>query len=250
MEKYNDLRAEGKTEEDAFTIAAESVGDINELLGRTAEPAEEEAHPPASHDENTSETPQNAMSWLQVIAVFLALIILCPFAVRLFRDWRGVFLAVVMPLGAFGLLAYQIVTTVRQRKGAAFEDHEAYHEEESVYEWTPAVNNRKLYRSLNSTLWTISVAVYFLVSFGVGGWHLTWLIFLIIPAISTLLKAALGLKPFRKAFTAAFWLMVNVLYFILSFATNRWEVTWIIYLIAASLHNVIKASFELKKGGR
>ena len=247
MEKYNDLRAEGKTEEEAFLVAAASVGDINELIGGAAGPTVEATQPPAYSSENGTENPQNVMSWLQVIAVFLALIILCPFAVRLFQDWRGIFLAVVMPLGAFGLLIYQIVSTIRLRRSAAFDDHE-FHEEENAHEWAPAVNNRKLYRSLNGALWPIAVAAYFLISFGGGGWHLTWIIFLITPAISVLLKASLGLIPFRRAFTAAFWLTVNVLYFVISFATHKWAVTWIIYLIAASLHNVIKASFELKKG--
>jgi len=246
MEKYNDLRAEGRSEDDAFTIAAASVGDINDIIGEAAE-LEHIEHSPVDAPEY-GQTPPSVMSWLQVIVIFLALVIASPFAVSLFRDWRGRFLGVTMLLCALGLLIHQVVISAKNRRHSNFEHARFVDEAPDDHEWAPVEENRKIYRSLNSALWTVAIAAYFLISYLGNTWYLSWIMFLITPAVSKIMKAAFGLTTFRRAFTAAFWLMVNVLYFVVSFATGAWAVTWIIYLIAASIHNVIKASCELKKG--
>lgn len=245
MEKYNDLRAEGKSEEDAFTIAAASVGDINDIIGETSDPNPQPESPLLAGEQSVRQSP-SATSWLQVILIFLVLVAVCPFAVSLFKDWRGPFIGVVILAGAFGLLIHQIVLSKKQRR--ASDEYIQYDEAHFSRDWNPTVENRKLFRSLNSALWTVAVAVYFLVSFLCDQWQWTWLIFLVTPVISNILCAALGLKPFHKVLYSALWLMTTVAYFIISFATDAWAISWIIFLIAASIQNVIKASLELKKG--
>ncbi len=46
----------------------------------------------------------------------------------------------------------------------------------------------------------------------------------------------------RSAYLGAFWSLVVALYFILSFLTMAWYITWIIFLIAAAVEQIIKAS--------
>ena len=51
----------------------------------------------------------------------------------------------------------------------------------------------------------------------------------------------------RKAISSALWMIVVVVYLLISFWTMHWGITWIIFLIAAAIDNIIKAIFELTK---
>ncbi len=44
-------------------------------------------------------------------------------------------------------------------------------------------------KNVMSAMWTIVVAVYLLVSFLTGAWHITWIIFIIAGAASSLIEA-------------------------------------------------------------
>ena len=49
-----------------------------------------------------------------------------------------------------------------------------------------------------------------------------------------------------KAISSAMWSIVTVIYFIISFITFAWHITWIVFLIGAAIQSIIKAAFELK----
>lgn len=53
-------------------------------------------------------------------------------------------------------------------------------------------------------------------------------------------------KQIRKAINNALWAIVVVLYFIISFSTGAWYITWVIFLIGAAAESIVKAIFELK----
>lgn len=50
-----------------------------------------------------------------------------------------------------------------------------------------------------------------------------------------------------KATTSALWSIVTVIYFIVSFLTSAWYITWVIFLIGGAVQSIIKAVFELRK---
>lgn len=50
-----------------------------------------------------------------------------------------------------------------------------------------------------------------------------------------------------KAICSAMWSIVTVIYFIISFITFAWHITWVIFLIGAAIQAIIKAVFELRK---
>ncbi len=50
-----------------------------------------------------------------------------------------------------------------------------------------------------------------------------------------------------KAISSAMWCIVTAIYFIVSFTTFAWHITWVIFLIGACAQAIIKAIFELKK---
>lgn len=54
----------------------------------------------------------------------------------------------------------------------------------------------------------------------------------------------------RQAFrsiSGAIWSAALAVYFILSFTTMAWHITWVIFLITAAVNSIIKAIFDLKE---
>ena len=54
-------------------------------------------------------------------------------------------------------------------------------------------------------------------------------------------------KSLRRAISAALWAIVVALYFIISFITFAWHVTWIIFLFAVAVEAIINIFFAIKK---
>ena len=62
-------------------------------------------------------------------------------------------------------------------------------------QWQTQTNSRKqLLKAIRSAYWPLVLALYFLLSFGTGRWHITWIIFLIAPAVDGIIKAVLTLN--------------------------------------------------------
>ena len=75
--------------------------------------------------------------------------------------------------------------------------------------------------------------------------------FLIAPAVINILNAVLDAKSRpgsgRSAAIAALWLLTTALYFVLSFATGAWHLTWILFLIAGAATGLVSAIYDWKK---
>ncbi len=54
-------------------------------------------------------------------------------------------------------------------------------------------------------------------------------------------------SPVYKAISGALWMLTVCVYFLVSFATGAWHITWLIFLIVTALDNVIKAIFDLRR---
>lgn len=53
-------------------------------------------------------------------------------------------------------------------------------------------------------------------------------------------------KQLYKAINSAMWSLIVVIYFVVSFFTGAWYITWIIFLIGGAIESIIKAIFEMK----
>lgn len=53
-------------------------------------------------------------------------------------------------------------------------------------------------------------------------------------------------KKVRKSISSAMWTLILVLYFLISFSTGAWYITWVIFLMGAAAESIIKAIFDLK----
>lgn len=54
-------------------------------------------------------------------------------------------------------------------------------------------------------------------------------------------------KSVLGAVSSALWAITVVIYFLISFSTMDWHITWIIFLIAGAVNAVIKAVFDLRQ---
>jgi len=174
-DKYNDLIAEGKSEESAYNIAIASIGDVDSLISGLS--GEKRA---------VSESGRKRSAALTAIAV--ALYILCPVPVIWIQSEMGVIMLFLFVAVATALLIYNGVTRERYVKT---DDTMV----EEFKEWKQ--NNKqknKASEAIIGSFWLIAVCVYIVVSFMTGAWHITWIIFLIAAAIASLIRGIFMLK--------------------------------------------------------
>ena len=50
-----------------------------------------------------------------------------------------------------------------------------------------------------------------------------------------------------KAVRSAIWAVTLVLYFVISFVTGAWYITWLIFIIGGAVSNIVRACFDLKE---
>lgn len=51
----------------------------------------------------------------------------------------------------------------------------------------------------------------------------------------------------RKSMTGVLWMVTALVYLVISFLTMRWEITWLIFLIATAADHILEALFDLNE---
>ena len=182
LDRYDDLVAQGKTPEAAYSLAISGIGDISEILSGGTVPPEAPAPSAAAADHpGRYETP----AWKKVLrALGVCLYILCPVPLFVLQD----------EIGLCGLLAIVAVATALMVIAGGKSGNEAPRKEEPV----PASPQSELGKAVGAIVWAVGLCVYFILSFATGAWYITWILFLIIPAVHGLVKACMDLKEAGK----------------------------------------------------
>lgn len=183
IDKYNDLLMEGKSEEAAYNIAVASVGDVSGLL-QDLKAVESPVMRQASEEELDRGRKRNAL----FISIAVALYILCVIPVMLLEDVGGIILMFVMAAVATALLIYNSMTKVKYNKtdDTVVEEFREWKADNKAH--------RQAYNAVSSAVWTLTVALYFIISFTTMAWHITWIIFLIAAAVTSIIKAIFDLR--------------------------------------------------------
>jgi hypothetical protein len=187
-DKYNDLLAEGKTPEAAYNIAVAGIGDVSGLL---SELEADDMYEEPNIAEYEAARRKSAM--LTAIAVMMYILSFLPAAILSMFDSRfdviiGIPVMLIVIAGATGLLVYNNMTKPKFRKGSATMVDE-------FREWQSGSTDRKsLRRAISGALWSIIVALYFIISFLTSAWQVTWILFLIGAAIEAVLNIFFALK--------------------------------------------------------
>ena len=183
IEKYNDLLAKGKSEEEAYNIVVAGIGDINELINQI------EGSEANKHD---VEKERKKSALLLTTAVVLYILCVVPViltaTISLLNPVMGVALMFVFIAVATGLLVYRSASVPPYIKA-----DETLVEE--FKEWKSQRTQKNSFRkSIYSAYWLIVVAIYFIVSFSLGIWSYSWIIFIIAAAIQKVIEAVYELR--------------------------------------------------------
>lgn len=173
LDRYDDLIAQGMVPEAAYRMAIAGIGDINEILGA---PREAYRQPGGSRQE--PEDPQRR----KLRAIAIALYILCPLPTILAGEFGDA------ALGVCGLLVFVAVATALMVMTGRKESQEPVEPSGSPRTQPrtappaepsdePKGPQSKLKQSLGSVIWAVGLALYFILSFTTGAWHITWVVF-------------------------------------------------------------------------
>ena len=172
QDKYNDLLSEGKTPEAAYNIVVAGIGDVSALLGEL----ENDRTPQGIQREEIRR--KSAM----FTAVAVSMYILSVLPVILLRNLTGVVILIVMAAIATGILVF-----INLAHPDPDDDEDSMVEEFRA--WRAGTHEqRSMMRAVSSAMWSVVVALYFIISFTTGAWHITWVIFLIAAAAQSLIK--------------------------------------------------------------
>jgi len=245
LDRYDDLIAEGKVPEAAYRLAITGIGDISDLLG-TRQPSAPDYSPTGP---NAAPVDDDTPSKKLLRAIAVGLYILCPlplFILSEFLGWDTIGLC-----GTLGIVAVATVLMILGARKSAKEQEEERREEAA---------KSPMAKSVSSLVWAVGLALYFILSFATNAWHISWVIFPILGAVDKLLSTVIqnrdihtGAFPspanadLRKSVGRIIGAIGLALYFIVSFATGAWYITWVIFLITGAVKGLVSAVLDLKE---
>ena len=235
LDRYDDLIAQGKSEEAAYRLAITGIGDVSEILGRNDTV-------PAAVPEPKKNTDNDTLMKKLLRAIAVGLYILCPLPLIVLSELG------MDTFGLCGLLCFVAVATVLMILGVKKQDSP---EKEDADE-----PKSEMGKSVSSLIWAIGLAVYLVLSFLTGAWHITWVIFPILGAVNALVCALIPAEnptalrrnsSLKKGIISMIWAIGLALYFIISFATMAWYITWLIFPITGAVQGLVRAILDLKE---
>lgn len=108
-------------------------------------------------------------------------------------------------------------------------------------------NLERILGKISTCMWLCTVIAFFLFSItNSGTWRYSWLLFLwssIGQILLNMVKKVNRGKPLKKVMKSGlsgiFWLGITIVYFLLSFASGAWRLTWLIFLVGALLQTFL-----------
>lgn len=186
IDRYNDLRAEGKSEVAAFNIAVAGIGDVTELLASLHQGPQLYG----GHTKEEIEASKQRTGIFTAVAVMLYILCVVPCILlgdSPLNDTLGPCLMFLMIAVATGLIIYSHKTALHYTKQ---EDTVV----ENFKEWNSEKSQKNaLMKAVNSCIWAVGLVAYFVLSFTTGAWHITWVIFPLTGAVCGIVKACFDL---------------------------------------------------------
>jgi len=230
-DKYDDLVASGKNEDEAFALVISSIGDIDNLLRDLGETPE---YQPLEIEKRR----QMRGVFLSIgIALYVLSMIPIILADRIGDTIIGLVVMIVICAVATGFIVYgnNIGKVEYSKMDNSFV--EAYKEKVAVDN-----NCAKLRNSISWAMWSLIVVIYFVFSFISGWWHVSWIVFPIgACAQQLIIYSFAGPGTRRGLWHGLLWTAAVILYLIISFTTWEWAYTWLIFIVTAAAEQIIRA---------
>lgn len=230
-DKYNDLVNSGKSEEEAFAIVVSGVGDISNLIDDVRQ----------TPTYQPLEMERNKVKRALFLSIGIALYILSIIPLLLIDYYTnnseiGVILMLIICAIATGCVVYgNNVSRVKySKKGNNFVEE---------YKEKITVNNEKksLQSAITSSMWTFIVVIYLAFSFLTDLWSVSWIIFLMGACAQQFIVYKFSNNTNRKRlWHGIMWTATVIIYFIISFAFDIWGWSWLIFLLAAAVEQLVR----------
>lgn len=194
MDKFDDMVADGYSEEDAYQNVIESIGDVSELFSEVEE----------KNLLTLSEKDRKKKAMLTAVAVGLYILAGAVFFLfGILSDMTGSFGFDMAALGFVIAAFICIIPTVMLVYAAnMYPDYMKKEKADMVekYKEEKYIDNKEkaLRKSISSLLWTITLVIYFAISFTTGAWYITWLIFPIAACAENVLRLVFSLRSEDK----------------------------------------------------
>lgn len=232
-ERYDDLLAEGKSEEESYLLVISSIGDIQNLF-------KDSAHYGLVTPVDI-EKKRNTRSIF--VSLGVALYILSLSAFFLFTQaGRNLFAFNIMILicaVATGFIVYGVNTFKTRYVKSDNSFVESYKERISEQD-----RISKLKRSISSSIWTLTLVLYLGISFSTGRWAVTWIIFLLASVVQQMVFVMLkDPRDRKKRYVGLLWSGALIVYFMVSFGLNAWSWSWMIFLVTLALQEIIRLAY-------
>ena len=192
IEKYYALVGEGKDPEDAYNLTIMSIGDVRELFSQLEDDENGDPVPPPVYYPQPQ--PDHRRALVRTLAVMLFILSVVP--PILFGELFGdSFLdGALGPIGMFTMIAVGVGLLVYDKwahpqapqpvPGSVVKDFQQWQRQKTV--------KKHYIAAFNGAFWPLVLALYFILSFGTGKWYITWVIFLIAPAIDVIVNTLLS----------------------------------------------------------
>lgn len=229
-EKYDDLMISGKNETEAYALVISSIGDIDSLIKDIGQ----------SPKYLPLEIEKNTLKRSVFISIGVALYILSIIPIIWFSKTNmpelGLVILILICAIASGFVAFgnSISKSKYTRANNTFVEE---------FKEMVTINNErsKLKGALSSSLWSLVVVLYFLLSFFTQWWYITWIIFLVGACAQLLILYVFSDNLRRKRlWHGILWVATVTLYFIISFSFNAWVWSWTLFLMAVAVEQIIR----------
>ena len=184
MDKYNDLIASGKSEEEAFNIAISGIGDVDELIRGLKEKNI------LDYAQMQKDRKKSALILSASIGLYIMSVVILILFSEVFQIDDNISVCIMLTIDAVAtcLIIYNAISRPKYLKA----DDTIV---EEFKEWKSANNQeREILKSVKSILWMIIVVLYFILSFEFGSWAYSWVIFIIGAAIQRIIILAFQLR--------------------------------------------------------
>jgi len=195
IDKYDDMVADGYSEEDAYRNVIESIGDVSELFSEVEE----------KNLFTLSERDRKKKAVLTAAAVGIYI-----FAAAVFFFFGGVMdeesVAFGFDFASFGLVAALLIciapTIMLVYAANMYPDYTKKEESDMVERYKEARYNSNretaMRRSVNAIIWTLAVVLYFIISFTSFQWEITWLVFPMALCVQSIARLVFSLREDKK----------------------------------------------------
>lgn len=186
IDRYNDLIAEGKSEEAAYNISVAGIGDVEHLIDSIMAPKSMSGY---SREEIEKNNRHRSILLSVAVALYICCVIPPIFFEEVIGDYEGVgaILMFVIAALATAIIIYRngIKLHIDKTEDTVVENFKEWNQKNK--------EDKSLQKAVSGAIWCLILVIYFVLSFSTGAWYITWLVFCIGGAVDNVVKAIFDL---------------------------------------------------------